>query len=299
LIDEGYRIALDDFEWVDAAPRLLELASIVKIDVRLTPRKDIPALMKRCREYGVTLLAEKVETRREVAWCRRLGFELFQGYVLQRPQLVRGRTLAPTELGRIQLALALLTDEFEPSHIEQILRREPGLVLQLLHLAAVGNDRGMRRRVRTVREALVLIGTRKVRQWIALLLLSSHESITADRLATALVRARMCEIRAGDSGLSATEFAFAAGLLSSFDLLLGQTGTRLSATLDVDPDLIAAAFHHHDEVGSIVAEVIDYEHRVLLDEIDDVSAPSPLDDAAAIAFKWAMPYVNAIGSGTW
>jgi EAL and modified HD-GYP domain-containing signal transduction protein len=294
LVEEGYRLALDDFVWVDAAPRLLKLASIVKIDMRITPRKEIPALLKRCRSYGVQMLAEKVESRQELKRCRQLGFELFQGYELERPQLVRGRMIAPSEIARMQLAVSLLTDDLDIHQLEQVLRREPGLVLQLLHLAAVGNDRGMRRRVRTVREALVLLGTRRVRQWIALLLLKAHESVSPDGLATALVRARMCEVLAEEGDESASEFAFAAGLLSSFDLLLGTTGKKLSGKLDIDPELLAAAFHHDTKVGALVGDVIEYERAVSEGRPPHVANAGTFDNAAAIAFNWAMPHVHAV-----
>mgnify|MGYP006147059661 CR=1 FL=1 len=35
------------------------------------------------------LLAEKVETREQADVCRKLGFELFQGYFFARPALLR------------------------------------------------------------------------------------------------------------------------------------------------------------------------------------------------------------------
>src|SRR4051794_8855709 len=174
LVARGFRLALDDFVWAAGVERLLEIASIVKIDLQATPRDEVRELIARCREYDVRLLAEKVETDEDVAWARAQGFELFQGYAIERPVVVRGSTIAPSAVTHVQLALTLLTEEMDFDDLEDILRREPGLVVQVLQMASAGADRGLRRPIRTVREALVLLGTTRIRQWVALTLLSGH-----------------------------------------------------------------------------------------------------------------------------
>lgn len=88
LIRAGYRLALDDFQWFDGAESLLELASLVKIDLRLTSVAELPDLIARCRAFGVELVAEKIETEGELQACLDLGFDYFQGYALSRPRLV-------------------------------------------------------------------------------------------------------------------------------------------------------------------------------------------------------------------
>ncbi len=293
LVDRGFSLALDDFVWTDGAERLLALASIVKIDLLATPREEVPALVARCREYGVRMLAEKVETEADVAWARSQGFELFQGYAIERPALVHGPTIRASALAQVQLALTLLSEHLDFEEIEQILRHEPGLVVQVLQMASIGSHLGMRRSVRTVREALVLLGTTRIRQWVALTILGGQPGGVADGLATALVRARMCELLALARGVGAADFAFTAGLLSSLDLLLGLPLEQLGDTLDLDPGLKAAAFGHERETGALVAEVAAYQQQVLTGAAGQEPA-ADLDAAAAAAFAWAMPYVNTL-----
>jgi c-di-GMP-related signal transduction protein len=292
LVREGYRLALDDFVWVDGAERLLPLADVVKVDMRLTPRAEVTTLLERCRGYDVRFLAEKVETAEEVEWCRAHGFEFFQGYALQRPQVLRQREISGSEIGRLQLATAMLTQEFDFAEIEQILRGEPGLVLQLLHLAAEGSAHGLRRQVRSVREALVLVGAARLRRWIALLTLQERAPASPDGLAAALMRARMCEALAQRQGLASPDFAFAAGLVSSFDLLLGVPLEQITSSLDIDPELRSAALGGPDEIGLVVADVIGYQHDLFRGR-PDVEA-NALDEAASIAFTWAMSHLNSV-----
>ena len=290
LVDRGFALALDDFVWVEGVERLLELASIVKIDLLATPRDEVERLVGLCRAYDVQLLAEKVETDEDVQWARAHGFELFQGYAIERPHLVHGNAIAPSALAHVQLALTLLTEDVDFDELEEILRHEPGLVVQVLQLASVGSHHGMRRSVRTVRDALVLLGSTRIRQWVALTLLGGQPGGSTDGIATALTRARMCELLARSRGTGAPDVAFTAGLLSSLDLLLGLPHAQLDATLTLDDALKAAAFRHQDQVGRLVAEVSGYQRRAG----GDAAPGGDLDAAAAAAFAWAMPYVSSL-----
>lgn len=295
LVERGYRLALDDFVWVDGAERLLELASIVKIDVQAHTRQEVEALAARCTPYGVRMLAEKVETDEEVAWARGAGFDLFQGYAIERPHVVRAPAIPASVAAHVQLAMTLLTEDIDFDELERILRREPGLVLQVLQLAAIGAHHGLRREVHTVREALVLLGTVRIRQWVALTLLSGRPSASPDGLASALVRARTCELLAESRGLGDPEFAFTAGLLSTLDMLLGVPLDQIAETLDVPDAVAAAAFRHETPVGGLVAEVAGHQFGL----VAGPGTPAPgadVDLAAAQAFAWAMPYVNSFAA---
>ena len=298
LVERGFRLALDDFVWVDGAERMLELASIVKIDVQAMGRAEAEALAARCAPYDVLLVAEKVETDEEVAWARSVGFDLFQGYAIERPAVVRAQTIPASVVAHVQLAMTLLTEDVDFDEIEAILRREPGLVLQVLQLASIGAGRGLRREVRTVREALVLLGTVRIRQWVALTLLTGRPGAGPDGLATALVRARTCELLAGLRGGIESEFAFTAGLLSTLDLLLGIPIDEVAGMLDVPDALVDAAFRRTTPAGELVDEVAAYQRAVPVVPGDEVPehVGRDIDDAAARAFAWAMPYVNGINA---
>jgi EAL and modified HD-GYP domain-containing signal transduction protein len=293
LVGQGFALALDDFVWREGAERLLELASVVKIDFRTSSRDEVAALAARCRAYDVLLLAEKVETDDDVEWARAQGFDLFQGYAIERPHIVHGRTIGASSVTQLQLALMLLTEDVELEDIEAILRREPGLVVQVLQMASIGAYGGVRHPVRTVREALVLLGSNRIRKWIALTMLSEHAAGSVDGLAISLVRARTSELLARQRGTCDPDFT--AGMLSALDLLLGLPVDQLAETLDLADDLKAAAFRREGGVGALVAEVAAYQDA-LRDPRTMEPSSTDLDGAAAAAFAWALPYVSLLST---
>lgn len=280
----GYRLALDDFVWFPGAEKLMSHASVVKLDVQALAHDQLTALMERCRGFDVQLLAEKVETPEELSSCRELGFDLFQGYALARPTTVTGASLDAPTVAVMRLASVVMDERTDMAEIEQILRRDPALTLQVLEVAAIGTRGGMRRPVRSVREALVLLGTRRLRSWIALLLLRSARSGAPDDLVTVLARARMCELLAGSNDPDYAAFGFTAGMVSALDRLLGMPAAQLSDVLPLDEQLLDAAFGSSSAMGQLVHKVIDFESGGAMEPGED----GELRAVAARALDWAL-----------
>ncbi|MEI8608595.1 signal transduction protein [Enterovibrio norvegicus] len=89
LKSRGYRIAFDDFNPCDAWRPFLPLADIVKIDFRALSRETISRFVLAYKSAPeLLLLAEKIETAEELLFARKLGFDLFQGYQLSKPERI-------------------------------------------------------------------------------------------------------------------------------------------------------------------------------------------------------------------
>ncbi len=93
----GFTIAIDDFGAGYAGLALLARfqPDVIKIDMELVrgiensaPRRAIIAgIVGICRELGITVLAEGIETMAEAEVLRAAGIRLFQGYLFARPEL--------------------------------------------------------------------------------------------------------------------------------------------------------------------------------------------------------------------
>ncbi len=91
----GMQIAIDDFGAGYAGLNLLAdfQPDLIKLDMQLVrhiesrgPRQAIVrAIAQACRDLGIEIIAEGVETQAEYAWFREEGIQLFQGHYLARP----------------------------------------------------------------------------------------------------------------------------------------------------------------------------------------------------------------------
>ncbi len=97
LDDLGMKLAYDDFgagqarlqELIDARPDYLKFDRklIANLDAADPDRLQlVESLVVLARQLKISTLAEGIETAGEAEACRRLGFELFQGYFFGRPQ---------------------------------------------------------------------------------------------------------------------------------------------------------------------------------------------------------------------
>src|SRR5919202_1337921 len=181
LAERGFRVALDDFVWTSATDPLLDVASIVKIDVLDQTWDQVRALADRCRGDGIRLLAERIETEEMLGRCRELGFELFQGYHLGRPTTVSTATLTPNHANALLLLARLADPATTAQDVEELVRADPALTYRLLRIAN-SSANGLRRRVSSVRDAVVIVGLAPLRSWLALLTLTDGAAATVGLL---------------------------------------------------------------------------------------------------------------------
>ena len=254
LAQAGYTIALDGFSWFDGAEELLKLAAYVKIDVRSNDLEEIEDLLERVRAFGVKSVALKVETWDELEKFTELGFDLFQGYVLSRPQVISEKTLVPSQVTNLRLAAELADSDGSFEKVVDLVRVDPALGYRVLQAASEGPERGLRRNVRTLNDALVLLGWRRLQSWVILMLLVEPKRMSSEQVSTALIRARLCELLASQVDPAMANAAYLTGLLASMDLLLGVPVESVVKTLDVAPEITTAVLGLEGRLGRVLAE---------------------------------------------
>lgn len=295
LRDQGFVLALDDVTDFDEVTPFLDVVSIVKVDLRAIVSSRLPELVDRCRNVDLTLVAEKVETLEDLDCSSALGFDYFQGFLLARPMQIPGRTLDLGRVAQLRLAVHLLDSECPVSELEDIVRSDPAISLQLLQLAGIGASHGLRRTVQTIQEALVLLGWRRLQSWIALLLIGGRGQSSEEGMTTALSRARMCELLAERVAPSLGDMAFTAGMLSSFDLLLGMPIDEILCPLPLAEPLRQAVLCAEGPVGRLVHDVTDYQLGRPAEAQRSQLNESAFSRASLDALVWAVETVSTSG----
>jgi EAL and modified HD-GYP domain-containing signal transduction protein len=258
LAQNGYTLAADGRIADDYDP-LLEVVSMIKVDVfGLTPEL-LPEAVMRCSAYGKKLVAKRVETREQMRACQKLGFDLFQGYLLSRPDIVEGKALSPSRVTCLRILERLCDPDISAREIEDIVKTDAALSYRFLRVAGVGAARGLARRISSVREGVVLLGQRRVRAWVALMLLTDSHEGADEQMNLAMTRARMAELLALRVNPETSEQAFTAGLVSSLDLLLGVPLEEVIDSLSLTTDLEDALLGQQGTLGNILSDVKAWE----------------------------------------
>lgn len=256
LRSQGFRVALDDFAEGSAAEGLLPLADIVKLDVLGKTTDEVASQVERLRaRSSAQLLAEKVETASEFEAYRDLGFDLFQGFFLCRPELVARERLPRYRTASLDLLASLQDSSIPLAALQGRLERNAALSYKLLRLLN-SSMMGLRRRVDSVGQALVLIGEKRLRKWATLIALAGFDDSPQELLVLALVRARMCELLA--QGPNSDSY-FTVGLFSALEAMSRLPMQEIVAELPLSQEVEDALVDRSGRLGDAVASVLAYE----------------------------------------
>ena len=296
-VAEGHRLALDDFVWSDSARPLLELADIVKLDVLESTWDEVIGTLERCKPYGVRFLAERVENATMLDKAMAAGFELFQGYHLGRPQTLSMETLGPGQAIALRMLARLSDPNTTAREVEDLLRTDPALSFRLLRIANSAHT-GLQRRVSSIRDAVVLVGLARLRAWMVLIAMGSNTG-HPERISSALVRARTCELTAGRITVAARpDSAFTVGLLHGVSEALGMPAEEFVAGLPaLADDLRAALIGEPGPLREVLDAVLGYEQGDLEALSDDPGRSGGLAAAYVQALAWTTTTVAGAGGG--
>jgi EAL and modified HD-GYP domain-containing signal transduction protein len=255
---QGHRLALDDFRYSISAEPLLRLVDVVKLDLMALGRRGLSREVARCRPYGVTLLAEKLETRDDYNYCAAAGCELFQGYFFCQPELVHGRRVDANRLSLLGLLAELQDPAVELDALERTMALDLNLSYRLLrYINSVYF--GLRQQVRSIGQALALLGAENLEHWAALSIFASIDDKPPELTVTALIRARFCELASAYlPGANPSEL-FTLGLFSVIDALMDMPIADVLARMPFPRDMREAIIGHVGPKGRLLECVIALE----------------------------------------
>ena len=293
----GYQLALDDFEWDEKWVPLLELAHMVKVDVEGKPPEQLKAIVAKLKTFGVTLLAERVETESVRAACAAIGFTLFQGYFYCQPETVVKRDLTAAESSALQLLNLVRNDKTPTTQVEQSIKRDPALTFKLLRIvnsAAMGFTG-----IESIPHALRLLGRTQLERWLTLLVMASFSSGGArqrELFKLSLTRARLLELM---SDATDRDQRFLVGMFSMLHVLLQAPMRDVIATLQLSESVSEALLERTGPHGAMLAGLEAYE----VGDWDCVEQVTGHDDRTLVqiaahypaALGWAIEQVKTTG----
>lgn len=261
LINLGYNVALDDFVYSDEWLPLVKQARYIKLDVLDLGTLGVKEQLAKLRMTGTVngkLLAEKVETHEEFELYRTLGFDYFQGYFLCKPHIMSGESVPASGLVITSLMAELSKEDYDIEEVERIICQDPRLSYKLLRVVNSASF-GLSRTIKTISDAIVILGSQELRRWSSMLALSSVDNKPNELLVTAIVRAKMCELLAEKLERKFAGGYFTAGLLSILDALLDKPLNEIVERMPLSAEIELALLTGGGDVGQVLNCVVSYE----------------------------------------
>ena len=272
--EKGYTLALDDFKPGKEQNPHLEVVDFVKIDViefRGERLRDVVEGIK--NSFNVKLIAEKVEDYEMFRFCEELGFEYFQGYFFQEPQIMTSRAIEPQHTALIRL-YNMLSMGKEIDEIESVFKKFSDMSIKLLQLVNSAYF-AIRQPVKSIRHAILMLGYKNLLKWILLLMYSLNEDdISSSPLfEEASIRGFFMERLADmlSQGRDEKEEAFMVGVLSLMDVLLGVPMESVVDDLNLDQRVKDALLRRRGILGDMLT-IVENVQRGQMAKIQDLQS---------------------------
>jgi EAL and modified HD-GYP domain-containing signal transduction protein len=259
LAEQGYTIALPDVFLYPALRPLVDVVHILSIDLGMHGQDKVQEQVPQLRPTLSKLFAYQVETPEDFAFCLTVGIDYVQGDFFCRPDLVQGQRAPTNRMAIMQLLAKLLHPETEFDELEAIIRCDLSLSYKLLQLIN-SSFFGLSKTITSIRQALLLLGTKQVTTWVSLMLLAGVDDKPHELAVTAMIRGRMCELLAQAMHQKNTDTYFLVGLFSLLDAVMDRPLSELLPPMPLAQEVSQALLYHQGLLGATLQAVVAYEH---------------------------------------
>ncbi|MGI9595795.1 MAG: EAL and HDOD domain-containing protein [Acidimicrobiales bacterium] len=255
----GYEIALNGYRSDLPGAELLDRADIVKLDAMSIGDAALHRELQLIGDRSVVRVAKRVETGERRDRLADLGFDAFQGHFLARPEIVTGDRLPSNRMAVLELVTKVSDPNVDGEELANLIALDASLSMRILRFVNSPLS-GLSSEVESIQHAVVLVGRETIKSWVMLLALTGLGDSVPELITTAFVRAKVCELLAGEARLSAKESFFTVGLFSLMDAVMASPMDDLVKTLPFSPEVKTALTNKAGVRGEAVRCAQELEH---------------------------------------
>lgn len=271
LREDGYLMALDNFEGLPGCEALLERADILKIDIREKRPVRILEVMNKVEAGKALLVAKGVDSNELHKLAKALGFKLFQGKYYKKAEVKPDRTLTASEASRLEL-YKIISGKPDFPQLAQAIAMDASISYRLLVFLNSAYF-SFPVEITSIQHAVVLLGWEQIKNWLRVAILTdltpSEKSQELVRIAAQ--RARFFELAANRSGYPADfqDSLFLLGLFSLLDAMLDMPMSEVIKVLPINDD-VKAGLLREKNVFAVWLELAKAIEETQWDRVDKV-----------------------------
>jgi c-di-GMP phosphodiesterase len=258
LTSRGYALSLYELPGPEFDAALLELFATVEIDVGAWDGDGLAVAVPRIRGGRGMALAAGLIDYAQFERAKTLGFELFAGPFYASRHRAAVRNIPVGEMGTLVSLAAMQSGSATIEELEQVIDHDVGLSVRLLRYINSAYI-GLRGNITSIRQAVMMLGSRGVSRWALLVALTGGPSTPRELSVVGLTRARMCELLGSGRPDVGGDQLFTVGLLSVADALLDVPLATIVDELPLADEVSAALIRRDGPAGSILDAVVSYE----------------------------------------
>ncbi|MGO1246122.1 MAG: EAL and HDOD domain-containing protein [Oceanisphaera sp.] len=261
LKKSGFKTALDDHIPSQQWEKFFPFIDFIKLDLRELSMAECASFIKTYQRHShIKFIAEKVENQQEYTDAKAAGFDLFQGYYFQQPQVISRRILTTDEMTGFELLSAVNEPELDYDKLTELFSQDLSLSYYLLRHVNSLHSGYKQKNIDNLRNAIVFLGHQQLRRFTALMMtayISKNKNIELYRIS--MIRAKWCELLAEKVCPHLQDDAFICGLFSLLDTLLERPIADILPHLSVTEPVQQALLEQKGQLGFLMGMMQDQE----------------------------------------
>ena len=262
LKEKGFQFAFQNVTDLEIYEPILIHTNYIFINAVTIDMYHLERLLKLRREIlpKLKIIATHVENIDQFNILRKRKISYFWGNFYQAP-VSKGRTkISPLKVNLVQLINIARNKDFDFDEISAIIIKDAALSFSLLQTIN-SVFYGLRKEIKTINHAVVILGQEEVRKWItvtATRMLGTDKPDEVTRLS--LVRAKYAENLAKSFGLDNDSASlFMMGMFSVLDIILEMEMANVHKIIQMSDDIYDALVNQTGRFGPVLAFIKSYE----------------------------------------
>lgn len=261
---EGYRIAVNDFQFAPRYVSLIDQIDYIKLNFRTMTETSLHNLIEIANGMGKHCIAYNVDTQDLYDKAISLGVTELEGDAVAEKLASKAHDSSYLKSSFFQLLTAVTKDEPDIDRIEQIISMDATLTYSLLRVANTVQF-ATRNRTTTVHQAIMNLGITQMQRWIYLLCASNSsgevDPFFEEFLKISFMRANFCQALLTHTSavpISKNE-AYLMGMFSTLDYLVDAPLEETLEEVAISDDIKNALLHFSGPAGALYALLLSYE----------------------------------------
>ena len=234
----GFRLSLEHFDssaqMIKKFSRLFNFIDILKMDILLSEPENLEKIMAKFKGGRVKLLAQNIETKDDFTKYLQMGFDYFQGYYLDKPEVIEIiGSKEPAQFIILQL-IKIIKNDNTTEELELFIKKQPDLSFKLVEF--FNNSKKLNVKIESLTQVITLMGRNKLLRWLLVYLYSesSKNSASQSILELAIKRAQRME---ADARPEHKDKAYLAGMFSMLSSIFETDIKDLMNHIEMDSDI--------------------------------------------------------------
>ena len=234
----GFKLSIEHFDssaqMIKKFNRLFNFIDIIKMDVVLSEPENLEKVMSKFKGSRIKLLAQNIESKDDFEKYLNMGFDYFQGYYLDKPEVMEIiGSKEPSQFIILQL-IKIIKNDNTTEDLELFIKKQPDLSFKLVEF--FNNSKKFNVKIESLTQVITLMGRDKLLRWLLVYLYSEASKNPASEtiLSLAIKRAERMEAEAKPEH---KDKAYLAGMFSMLSSIFETDIKELMNHIKMDDDI--------------------------------------------------------------